>query len=398
MKKRSEITFGIRLSVMTIDYILLMVLLIIPFAPFIIQVIKYSQIISHQPVMPDPTFLVTGFTICSTLFLNKDFFNGQSPAKRLLKMHLVIDKSGAVAGPFRCFIRNLTIVIWPVELIVIIASPQRRIGDYLAGTRLEPIKAGGIARKRHIASWLLIVATGCLLFYLMRLSYSGMSESWSESEVDFVEDSYNDVLSNELSSFVSAGFAETGDSADVRVYDKINRDSLKYISVLFFTKEQSLFDGSGVFYGFKKKLTDTLNNRLGPGTFILTGKVIILTAGHPIEKSIYYDPRGLRRKELAYDDGYVNDSTKLIREYFNDGKVASEAVYVHGMLSGKYREWYENGNLKTEIVYKDGNREGITSAWYENGQLQSEMLYEHGTWRKDISRWQENGDTVGVDD
>src|SRR5262249_27317646 len=41
------------------------------------------------------------------------------------------------AGPLRCFVRNLTLWFWPVEvLLVLVNQDRRRLGDYLAGTRV----------------------------------------------------------------------------------------------------------------------------------------------------------------------------------------------------------------------------------------------------------------------
>lgn len=68
-------------------------------------------------------------------FLNKDMFSGQSPGKAQFKFR-VIALSGEPASPIRCLIRNLTVFIWPVELMVIYFQPMRRIGDFVAGTKL----------------------------------------------------------------------------------------------------------------------------------------------------------------------------------------------------------------------------------------------------------------------
>lgn len=69
-------------------------------------------------------------------YLNKDFLLGRSPAKRMLGIQLQ-DATGAPANELRAFLRNVTAVVWPVEVLVIIAGSRRkRIGDYLAGTQV----------------------------------------------------------------------------------------------------------------------------------------------------------------------------------------------------------------------------------------------------------------------
>ena len=68
--------------------------------------------------------------------LNKDFFNGQSPIKRI-GGHQVVDIGTAQpANKIKCLIRNITAPIWPIELVMVWINPQRRLGDYIAGTKI----------------------------------------------------------------------------------------------------------------------------------------------------------------------------------------------------------------------------------------------------------------------
>ena len=43
-------------------------------------------------------------------------------------------KTDTVASSLKCLIRNITIILWPIEVIVVLVSPSRRIGDFIAGT------------------------------------------------------------------------------------------------------------------------------------------------------------------------------------------------------------------------------------------------------------------------
>lgn len=71
------------------------------------------------------------------LYLNKDFFNAKSPAKRILGFQVIDKKTNNPANEFQCFVRNLTICIaWPLEVIVGLINPERRIGDFLANTKV----------------------------------------------------------------------------------------------------------------------------------------------------------------------------------------------------------------------------------------------------------------------
>ncbi len=71
-----------------------------------------------------------------SLYYNKDILNGRSVAKRLLRLQVVDNKSNLVATPAQCVMRSLTLPMWPVEVLVTLFSPTRRIGDRIAGTRV----------------------------------------------------------------------------------------------------------------------------------------------------------------------------------------------------------------------------------------------------------------------
>jgi uncharacterized RDD family membrane protein YckC len=74
--------------------------------------------------------------ILISLFLIKDIVNGQSLGKRLLKLQIVNYSTRNVASPIECVLRNLTLLLWPLEALFIIISPSRRLGDKLVGTQV----------------------------------------------------------------------------------------------------------------------------------------------------------------------------------------------------------------------------------------------------------------------
>lgn len=96
------------------------------------------------------------FLIAFSFYFNKDIFNGRSIAKRILKLQIVDFKTREVASPVKCFIRNISLLIWPVEVVVTLFSPQRRIGDYMAGTQVEFYninrKQNSITRKDYFSA------------------------------------------------------------------------------------------------------------------------------------------------------------------------------------------------------------------------------------------------------
>ncbi|AXT59280.1 hypothetical protein D1816_02590 [Aquimarina sp. AD10] len=77
------------------------------------------------------------FFLMIFVYLNKDFFNSKSPAKRISGYQVINRRTKSPATELQCFVRNLTIfVAWPLEVVVGFMNPGRRIGDFIANTEV----------------------------------------------------------------------------------------------------------------------------------------------------------------------------------------------------------------------------------------------------------------------
>src|SRR5689334_10141418 len=74
---------------------------------------------------------------CVAIYLCKDCIGGRSIAKRVTNLKVIDNKTGEAASPLQCLVRNILIFIFPLEILVVLFSPQRRLGDRLAGTRVN---------------------------------------------------------------------------------------------------------------------------------------------------------------------------------------------------------------------------------------------------------------------
>ncbi|GAA4329186.1 RDD family protein [Flaviaesturariibacter amylovorans] len=70
------------------------------------------------------------------VFMLKDTIGGRSLAKRMLGLHIIDNKGGYRAQAVQCFVRNIPIMVWFVEVVVLLFSPDRRLGDLMGGTRV----------------------------------------------------------------------------------------------------------------------------------------------------------------------------------------------------------------------------------------------------------------------
>ncbi len=134
-KKNKKI--GIRIASMLLDHFIMTFGIVI--IAFIFLGIGYliagSLSDSNLPkwIVIIPIFF---WLILFSIYFNKDAIKGKSPAKRIFGLVIVDNKTGEIANPIKSFIRNITLVFWPIEVIFSLFSTERRIGDYIAGTKV----------------------------------------------------------------------------------------------------------------------------------------------------------------------------------------------------------------------------------------------------------------------
>lgn len=85
-------------------------------------------------------FLPFAWVMAILIYTNKDFLNGRSLVKKMLGFRIINSKTGLPANFIQCFIRNLTFIVWPVEVAMLLINPTKRIGDYIAQTQCDTTK------------------------------------------------------------------------------------------------------------------------------------------------------------------------------------------------------------------------------------------------------------------
>ena len=120
-------------------------------------------------------------------------------------------------------------------------------------------------------------------------------------------------------------------------------------------------------------------------TFFFLFGVQTLSAQNGIIKSYYAD--GTVQTEASY----VNDVLDgAVITYFSNGKVDTEKNYSQGVLDGYVREYFATGLMKEEYFVKKGIKDGSHRKYFENGQLKELSDYSDG---KLINRQVFNFDT-----
>lgn len=163
------ISAGTRLAAMLLDHIFMTFIAMLFFLPGIIQGFSDAFTVSHTQTdinfMDGPMQYIGLFGFA--LYFCKDIINGRSIAKRLLKLQLVDNKTEQVATPLQCFVRNIFCILWPVEAIVALSNPGRRIGDKVAGTKLVHYQPGLEQPKINIGKIVLPIFISYALILLI---------------------------------------------------------------------------------------------------------------------------------------------------------------------------------------------------------------------------------------
>ncbi|WP_412983932.1 RDD family protein [Pontimicrobium sp. IMCC45349] len=289
MTTEQKTNAGTRIGSMLLDHIAMTFIAMIFFIPGMISGFSAAFEINHEQTNPD---IFGGLSyvglIGFTLYFCKDCINGRSIAKRALKLQVVENKSGNVASPIRCFVRNIFCILWPIEVIVTLASPSRRIGDMVAGTRVIPFNPELEQPKVNFAQVGLSIVLAYGLMVLVMLPFEGLKSKMESNRVSYIESSLNENSANETEQLFADSLG-TYLTADVRVYDKIEKnEELKYVSVILRLNENYL-DSDNDYEQIKSATVPLLLTKFPEKTFV--GQI----------KYVYQQPGSMQTRTLPLD-------------------------------------------------------------------------------------------------
>lgn len=264
---------GTRLGAMLLDHIVMT--FVIMFLVLLSTIGSFGDGITDEstssPFSSDLFLYVLIFGM--SLYFNKDMIQGKSVAKRALKLEVVDNKTGEIASSLKCLVRNLTIAVWPIEVIAVLVSPSRRIGDLIAGTRVDYTSVDRNSKPRiNFKHLFLSVILGFMILYASSLLVKGEIGNGAFDSPDYIESSYNKRLSTQLENYLDSARSDYLMDTHVKAYDNIVNDSLKYISVTFYLKENYIDSRS--FKDIKQEIFNSMFDIVHKSDFILKGKFI----------------------------------------------------------------------------------------------------------------------------
>lgn len=272
----SKVTVGTRIGSMLLDHIFMTIIAVLFFFPqMMFDSMNFSTTDSDTGLFSVSDLgLFSGISYISliglVLYLCKDCFNGRSLAKRALKLQVVDIKSGRVASPIKCLIRNLFIIVWPIEIIAILINPNRRIGDLVAGTRVIPFYYESEQPKIKYPQVGVTLILAYVLLLLITIPIKNMGFNTDGNNIEIIEESYNDVETMKLVEALNEQLKEKV-FIGARIYDEIeSNQGLKYISVILDLKE-NYFEDETELEKLKTEAISKLLSLYPPRTFV--GKI-----------------------------------------------------------------------------------------------------------------------------
>ena len=221
-----NVIYKLRLRFAKLDLILMptiaMVVMLICFVTFPQNELSHEKIC--KPIIKSPTLIFAiGLMIC---FL-KDTFNGRSLGKRYYRIQIENSK-GDIATPLQCFIRNIFLLIWLIELIVLFKNGSRRIGDYVTGTKL--VEYNGRIKNDYVSTIVIFIVGTLTIWYLLTPLETYFAPFGGE-KADYIESSYNKEKSNAICQHLKDTLKQDF-TPDIMIFENTEEQNSIYASVI----------------------------------------------------------------------------------------------------------------------------------------------------------------------
>lgn len=155
-----------------------------------------------------------GFLIGFGIYFSKDSYKGTSPGKWIMGIMVRDEKDRNITPSFgRLFVRNLFIVIWPIEFLVMALNDnKKRIGDNITNSVVLKNPNKPEKSPRIIA----LISVGVLFFIFLFVFIGNTMKNSEAYKLSIQEIEKNAEIKKDTGGIVGYGFMPTG---NVRVSD-----------------------------------------------------------------------------------------------------------------------------------------------------------------------------------
>ena len=274
----ARISTGTRLGSMLMDHCFMTMIAMVFSIPGMVSTFSNAFEVTHEQesfnLMGGPFFYINLFGFA--LYLCKDCINGRSFAKRILNLQVVDNETGQAASPMKCFIRNLLLILWPIEVVVALSNTSRRLGDRIAGAKLVVFDKTAEQPKVNFGQVVVPVLISYGSILLLTLPFFGLKSANEDQKVNYVEASYDEQSSKEAEKLFADSLGQYL-TASVKTYNQIQDRPLKYVSVIFQLRENYLADDQS-FEKIKTTTIPVLFSKFPEKTFIGQVKYVYQTS------------------------------------------------------------------------------------------------------------------------
>lgn len=151
-----------RIYSLIIDHVIMSFIITIIMFPFFL--IDFGNMVSEKDIV---TCLYSSLTF--SVYFNKDIF-GQSIAKKIFKLYIKDKQTAKPASSFKCFVRNLFGIIWPIDLLVLLINKKQRLGDIVCNTIVEERTENIVLNNNKKSILITFIISTFLLFILFYFS------------------------------------------------------------------------------------------------------------------------------------------------------------------------------------------------------------------------------------
>lgn len=156
--KTNKINFTQRLKAMMVDF---SSMIVVGFVLMIISIIFENTIAIPSNYLN--TFLVG--TIYG-IFFCKDICQGRSIGKRIFHLQ-VVSQDDTSCSVLKLVLRNLFVFIWPIEIIVCMINPEKRLADFLLRTKVIAYEENKQVYKTRLVNVIITPFIVLLLMYIL---------------------------------------------------------------------------------------------------------------------------------------------------------------------------------------------------------------------------------------
>jgi uncharacterized RDD family membrane protein YckC len=206
--------------------------------------------------------------------LLRDLYQGRSVGKRICNLVVIDSNDGKVASAVQSVVRNITILIWPVEIIFLIFRKDgRRIGDHLAKSTVVAYHQDIVQREDKRQFWWLLLTS---LVVLSVMLYSRRYFAPTISEKDYLKmEVFDSITTERVDTMLKNRLNTEVKSVEVKAYYSNSMPSFKYFKLYISLNSYDQFENE--IDSIKIIINDLLREEFGANQYKGVCKMVFVS-------------------------------------------------------------------------------------------------------------------------